>query len=112
MAQGTGEDVPIDGAFLAQHLHASAHDLREDDTAVAPSAHERRLGDRRADLALGEMLGQPGDGLRHALYGEREIGARVAVGHRIDVEIVDLLFALLEGRKPSRKQIPSPGYGE
>ena len=111
MTQSAGKHVRGDRAILAEHLHGAANDLRQDDPAVPPGAHERRLGDSGADFALGETLGQQGDGLRHASHGKGEVGPRIAVGHRIDVEIVDLLFALLEGRKPGGQQLAGPCDG-
>ncbi len=61
---------------------------------------------------LGEVLGQLGHGLDHALDGERQIRTGVAIGYRIDVEIVDLLLVSLERRQAACKQLPGPSHGK
>ena len=95
-AECPGEGVLSDRVVLSQHFHGPAHDLRQDDPAVAPRSHERRLGYGSAHFALREIVGQPGNALHHAPDGEGQVGPRVAVGHRVDVEIVDLLLASLQ----------------
>ena len=77
-------------------LADAAHDLRQDDARVAARAHERALGDggrdgRHAlDVALLQLL-------EDGAHGEREVGARVAVRHRVHVEVVDDAAFRLEG---------------
>ena len=47
------------------------------------------------------LLGQPVELVEHGAQGERHVVARVAVGDREDVEVVDLLAPGLEGRERS-----------
>ncbi len=80
----------------APHVTEAADDLRQDDARVAARAHERALGDgggygRDAfDVALLELF-------EDGAHGERQVGARVAVRHRIHVEVVDDAALRLDG---------------
>ncbi len=47
-----------------------------------------------------------------APHGQREIGAGVAIGYRVDVQVVDLLFALFQGLKAGRQKRPGLGDRE
>jgi hypothetical protein len=61
---------------------------------------------------LGKTLRDSGERFGHALDGRGEVGARIAVGYRVHIEIVDLLFPLFERCEPGRKQCPGSSYGE
>ena len=80
----------------APHVAEAADDLRKDDARVAARAHERALGDRGGhgrdalDVALLQLF-------EDGTHGERQVGARVAVRHRIDVEVVDDAALRLDG---------------
>ena len=95
---GALEHGGVERVGLAPHLADAAHDLGEDDAGVAARAHQRALGHRRGDrgdvpdVALLELL----DDRAHR---ERHVGARVAVRHRVHVEVVDELALSLDGRE-------------
>ena len=84
-----------DALVLAEHLDEAADDLREDHAGVAASAHQRRARDVLGDgLAVDGRRGV--ERLDDRAEGEDEIRSRVAVGHRIDVEVVDAAAMRLE----------------
>ena len=84
-----------------------AQDLGHDDTRVAPGAEQRptshpahRPAQRRlravplaVDLAL--------EGLGGRRQGQDEVGAGVTVGHRIDVQLVDLVLVCTQRSQPT-----------
>ena len=88
-----------------QLLGRAADELGEDDAAVAARAQQRGARHRLDDLVAADLverpvdLGQPVDLLQARLQGERHVVARVAVGDREHVEIVDLLPARLQVRQ-------------
>ena len=94
-AERTRHERRVDLVVLAQHLGEPPHDLAEDDPGVAARAHQRSTGEllRNGFVAGGaravERLDDRAD-------GEREIGAGIAVRHRVDVEVVDALPVRLE----------------
>jgi hypothetical protein len=49
--------------------------------------------------------------VEHGAQGQRHVVARVAVGHREDVEVVDLLAPVLEVRESDRHHAPEALYG-
>ena len=99
VADGVHQDLGAD-AGLPGRRHALAHaaqELREDHARVAPGAHQGAVPDGLADL------GQAGPGLDaleladHGFEGQRHVGARVPVGHRVDVQAVDVGLVQPEG---------------
>ena len=79
----------------AEHVDESAHDLREDHAGVPPSAHQRRTRDLLRDR-LAPLGARRVERLDDRTQRQNEIRARVAVGHRIDVEVVDPLSVRFE----------------
>ena len=73
---------------LAERLGRAPDDLREDHARVPPRPHQggpRHLaGELGAILALGRL-----ERLDDRAHGERQVRARVAVRHRIHVQVVD-----------------------
>jgi hypothetical protein len=88
-----------------QLLRRAAHELGEDDPAVAARAEQRRARDRVDDLVAAELVeravrrGVPVELVQARPQRERHVVAGVAVGDREDVEFVDLLPAGLELRE-------------
>ena len=88
-----------------QLLRGPADELGEDDAAVAAGAEERGAGDRVDDLVAADEVQRPVLGREPVDLGqagaqrERHVVARIAVGDREDVEVVDLLTARLEVRE-------------
>ena len=73
----------------------AAHDLGQDHARVAARAHQRGACDRvRERRPVGRL--RRVDGVRHGAHRQREVGAGVAVGHGVDVEVVDAAAARLE----------------
>jgi hypothetical protein len=69
-----------DRAVFVEALDGAADDLREDDAGVAARSEQRRVGD----------VGVPRlERLADGAHGEQHVRPGVAVGHRIDVEVVD-----------------------
>ena len=77
----------------AGRRHALAHapqQLGEDDARVPPGSHQRPVPDGLAHLG---QAGSRVDALEladHRLEGQGHVRARVAVGHRVDVQAVDV----------------------
>ena len=76
----------------------AAHDLRQDRAAVAARTHQHRaLGGRGdGDHPVGGIVLEAGGELARRLG---EVRAGVAVGHRIDVQVVQVAAAGLDGRR-------------
>ena len=96
---GVYEDVGLD-AGVPGARHALAHapeELREDHARVPAGAHQRAVPDGLAHR------GQAGPGLHplqladHRFEGQRHVGAGVPVGHRVDVEPVDVALVQPQG---------------
>ncbi len=87
----------IDLAGLRKRLGRATDDLREDHARVAARAEQRRP--RRLTRELGPVarLGAR-QGFRHSASRQQQVRPRVAVGDRIDVEVVDPPPAALEAR--------------
>ena len=90
-----------------EHLGQPAQDLGEDDAGVAARAHERGARELlRERLAAGGGRGL--ERLHDRAHGQGQVRPGVAVGHRVDVEVVDPLPVRLEiaergaGRSPWR----------
>ena len=92
-----------------QLLGGAADQLREDHAGVAAGAEQRRARDRADDLLAPDLieralLGGLEDAielLEHRAQREHHVVARVAVGDREDVEVIDLLPPLFERGKTS-----------
>ena len=88
--------------------HALAHapqELGEDHARVAPGPHERAVADGPAHLGQRRTGRHTVELGHHGLERQRHVGAGVAVGHRIDVQAVDvrlMLRAAHPGSGPSR----------
>ena len=93
--RSVGPDARLPGA-----AHALAHapqELGQDHARVAPGPHEGAVADGLADLGqagAGRDAVELGD---HGLEGQGHVGAGVAVGHRIDVQAVDVGLVEPEG---------------
>ena len=83
----------------------ASHDLGEDHAGVAAGSHQRRPGDGVRERGPIARL-RRSDRLRDGTHGQREVGAGVAVGNGIDVEVVDAAAARLE-RGESRADEPA-----
>ena len=92
--QQRGSDAARAGAWAAVGRgHALAHaaqQLGEDHARVAPGAHERTVADGLADVGQRGLTLDRVELAHHGLEGERHVGARVAVGHGVDVQAVDV----------------------
>jgi hypothetical protein len=87
-------------AVVAGGPEALAHapqELAEDDPGIPPGPHEGAVPDGLADLGqhgVGGHAVQLGD---HGFQGQGHVGAGVAVGHRVDVEAVDVHLVRAQG---------------
>ena len=89
------QDVGVDRAALRQHVGEAGHDLGEDDAAVAAGAGQRRawrLPPRRPATAALSVSRPSASSAR----GAGQVGAGVAVGHGVDVQVVQAAAAGLE----------------
>ena len=94
-AEGTSDHRLVDRVALAENVREAPHDLAEDDARVAAGAHQRGPGELVRDRLVpvgGRLLERVDDGP----HRERQVRARVTVGDRIDVEVVDPLLVRLE----------------
>ena len=87
-----------------QLLRCAADDLAEDDTGVASRTHQRCAGESVDQLGATDLIDHlPVEAVElvaHRAQRERHVVARVAIGDREDIEVVDLLAALLQmGRR-------------
>ena len=97
-----------------QLLGGAADQLREDHARVAARAEQRRPRDRGDDLVAADVVdravlggtGEPVELLQHGPQRQHHVVARVAVGDREHVEVVDLLAPLLERRKARLEHRP------
>ncbi len=88
-------------------LGCAAYQLREDHAGVAASAEQRRASHRLNDLLASYLVDrtvlvdrhQAVELVAHCAQGERHVVARVAVGDREHVEVVDLLAARFQVRE-------------
>ena len=99
-----------------QLLGCASDQLGEDHARVATGAEQRRAGDRGDDLVATDLVdrvafggvGEPVELLQDRAQREHHVVARVAIGDREDVEVVDLLAARLERRQPRLDDGPKP----
>ena len=83
-----------------QLLGCAAHDLREDHAAVPARAEKGGAGDGLDQVVAPQVVDRlpvdPVELREHGAEGHRHVVARVAVGDREDVQVVDLLPPALE----------------
>ena len=96
-----------------QLLRRAADELGEDHAGVAAGAEQRGPGHRADDRVAADVVdvAQRGQAIElgeHGLERERHVVARVAVGDREDVEVVDLLAAGLERGERALDDRPEP----
>ncbi len=115
--RGGDQDRVDELARAARELLGGAADqLREDHARVAARAQQRRAGDRRDDLVAPHGVdrvalrcaGEPVELLQHGAQRQHHVVARVAVGDREHIEIVDLLAARLELGEAGLDNGPEP----
>ncbi len=82
---------------LGERVAGAARDLREDHAGVAARAHQRRAGDlvREPGAVVGAVFLKR---LVDRAHGQRQVRAGVAVGHGIDVQVVDPAAVRLDRR--------------
>ena len=97
LRQGVCQVEPVEPALAAERLRHAPEDLAGDDAGVAAGAHERAEADGSGD-PLGRLAGHVVRLVEGGLDRGEHVRARVAVGHRIDIEAVDLLDVCLEVR--------------
>ena len=105
--RGADQDRVDELAGAARELLGGAADqLGEDHAAVAAGAEQRRAGDAIDDLVAADLVdraspcvGEAVELVEHGAQRQRHVVARVAVGDREDVEVVDLVAARLELRE-------------
>ena len=101
--EGGGDEDRVDqlAGAAGQLLGGAADDLAEDHAGVAAGAHQRRPGQRLDQLGAADLVDleavEAVELLHHRAHRHRHVVAGVAVGDREDVEVVDLLAALLQG---------------
>jgi hypothetical protein len=92
--EGLGQARPVGAVIGHEGVADASQHLGHDDARVAPGPHERAVADGPADrgrVVTGRLqLGH------HRVERERHVGARVAVGHGVDVEPVDRLLVGLQ----------------
>ena len=100
--EGGGDEHRVDqlAGAAGELLGGAADDLAEDHAGVAAGAHQRRPGQRLDQLGAADLVDllavEAVELLHHGAHRHRHVVAGVAVGDREDVEVVDLLAALLE----------------
>ena len=95
LLQRTGQHRRVDVAGGGHRVGETPQDLRQDHARIAPGTHQRAMADGVAHLAHlvpgGRHLGY------HRFQGERHIGAGIAVGNRVDIQLVDDVAVHAEG---------------
>ena len=100
--EGGGDQDRVDqlAGAAGELLGGAADDLAEDHAGVAAGPHQRRPGQRLDQLGAADLVDlEPVEAvelLHHGPHRHRHVVARVAVGDREDVEVVDLLASGLE----------------
>ena len=85
---GASPESGRDRAVLGEALDRTADDLRQDDAGVPPRPEERRAD----DVVVAGL-----EGLADGAHRQQHVRPRVAVGHRVDVEVVQACAVALEG---------------
>ena len=93
LAQRRRDLGSADGFERCERVGHAAQDLRQDHAGVAPRAHERAVRHRLAHVVHPRGVADLG---AHRLERQRHVGPGVAVGHRIDVEQVELVLVAPE----------------
>ena len=97
-SQRARQHVAVDLAALSQHIGEPGHDLGQDDPAVSTRPSQRRaLGHRRHFLPRRPCILL--QSIRHPDRGAPQVGAGVAVGNRVHVQVVQARPAGLERRR-------------
>ena len=113
MAQSPGKHLPADRTGSWASTSIAPRMIWDRITPLLPRAPISAACEMAEHTSRsGRSSGSLADGIDHALDGERQVGTRVSVGHRVDVQIVDFLFALLERREAGCEHLSGPGYGE
>ena len=81
---------------LGNTVGQAAQDLRDDHAGIAPRAEDGPVGHRAQRAARG-VCRVRAEGVSRRTHGQRQIGPRVTVRNRIDVQIVDLVLMGSEG---------------
>ena len=104
-----------------EFLDGAADQLREDHAGVAARTQQGGAADGFDDLVAADLVerlvgrGEAVELLEHGAHRERHVVARVAVGDREDVEVVDLLAARSSSARSSgdeRAQPDDRGIGQ
>ena len=94
-APQTGDHVGSrDRLEWRERVREAPQDLRQDHTRVPAGPHQRAVPDRLTDLLHVRAVG--GQLLDDGFEGERHIGARIAVGHRVHVEAVQFFLMVAQ----------------
>ena len=78
--------------------------MRENGAGVAARAVQRRIGDARQRLA-GMPIRAPAQHAQHRVHGQREIRARIAVGHRKHVDLVEVFLPRQHALDPGLQRV-------
>ena len=79
------------GSVGRKALAYRAQDLREDHARVPPGPLERGSRDRGSEFVRLHSLGRQGGQRRHdGFLRHQQVGARITIGNRVDVQGVDL----------------------
>ena len=95
----------VDRIPLAEHVGEATDDLAEDDARVPARAHQSGSRELSSDSLVpvgGGLLERVND----RTDGQREVRAGVAVGNRVDVEVVDALLVRLEVAESRTGDLP------
>ena len=103
-AHAVGELVRAEIAEMAEPVAESEEELREDGAGVAARAVERGVRDARQGLA-GVVVRRARQAAEHRAHGEREVRARVAVRHREDVDLVEVLLPRQQARDAGLERV-------
>ncbi len=96
-AEGSSELPRTHGTGGRGGLAQAPEDLGQDHARVPPGGEQRGPSDDRAELFEAGSISRPGDRRHHGFLSEEQVGARVAVGDRVDVERVQFVPVLPEG---------------
>ena len=92
-----GDRGPVDLPSVAQNVGRAADHHREDDAGVPPAPEQGGASDEaRQRGPVGIAVRLRVERLDDRADGERQVGARVAVGNRVDVQVVDPVAVSLQ----------------
>ena len=89
----------------AERLGGAADDLRQDHARVAAGAHQRGARDLVGERRRGRRPVEPSSASTIGADREREVRARVAVGHGVDVQVVDPAPGGLDRRERAAREL-------